>query len=253
MNAPQDSSERQRQLIAELIDGTLSDSDSADLNRLLQTHPQFADQVANQLILDSLLSEELGAEPLAALVDLVGQPCASQPSASQPSASQVPPPAAPPRSFRTSRLGRAFNQLIAARRTWHVAGALATLAVVAVAFVMGRWERMTLASSSDVIVRAAMDAHAAPVERVYVVQTERSPTGPTGSGSPTGSVGSVGFKPPRDVRVATQGDRFYVEMNRGERSWYWGLDRDGSIWITLGSRRAIVIDRANVKCRNAIE
>lgn len=249
MNASEDSRDRQRRLIAELLDGTLSDADSADLNRLLQTDPQFADQVANQLILDSLLSEELGAEPLAALVDMVGQP----------SAGHVTTKTAAQRVRRVSKARRAVHHLLAARRTWQIAGGLAILAVIGFAFVMGRWERMTLASSSDIVVRSAMDAHAAPVERVYAVQTERSTDGTSpkvenagtegaavsvAGGESVGKVPSVGFKPPRDVRVATQGDRFYVEMNRGDRRWCWGLDRDGSIWIALGARRAIVIDRA---------
>ncbi len=165
---------------------------------------------ANQLILDSLLSEELGAEPLAASVDMVGQP----------SAGHVAPKANRQRVRRVSPAWRAFHHLLAARRTWQMAGALAILAAIGLAFVMGRWERMTIASSSDIIVRAAMDAHAAPVERVYVVQTERETNGTSPKvenagtegaaervegGESMGKVPSVGFKPPRGVRVATQG------------------------------------------------
>lgn len=76
----------------------------------------------------------------------------------------------------------------------------------------------------------AVEAHVEPVERVDIVQSERP------------AAMEPELNPPRDVRVATQGDRFYVEMNRGERRWYRGLAADGAIWLTLGPRRAIVVD-----------
>ncbi len=224
MNSSPPPTDRLHQWIAELIDGQLTPADGAELNRLLQADPQSARQVVDQLILDSLLSEELGTESLTALVDLAGQSPAGEFCSGESNSGESPAGA-------WSRSRRGIGRVFSTRRAWHVAGALAVVAVIGLAFAMGRWERSSLASSSEIIVRAAIDAHAAPVERVYVVQTERS------------AAGVAGFKPPRDVRVTTQGDRFFVEMNRGERSWHWGLDPDGSIWLTLGARRAIVINR----------
>ena len=32
-------------------------------------------------------------------------------------------------------------------------------------------------------------------------------------------------------------------MNRGEKRWAWGRDRDDAIWLTLGPRRAMRIER----------
>ena len=204
--------ERTRRLIAEFIDGELDANDAAELNQLLKSDPQQAEQVVDQLLLDSLLSEELGSESLTALVDLV----ANEPSGSV--KSQVA--AASTVAFRLPR---------GSRRLWQSLGGVAVVAALLVAVLVGRWENSALANAATVV-RAAMETHAEPVERVYIVQTERSATG------------DAGFNPPRDVRVATQGDRFYVEMNRGERRWFWGLDANGAIWLTLGPRRAIVVD-----------
>ena len=53
--------ERTRRLIAKFIDGELSATDAAELNQLLKSDPQHAEQVVDQLLLDSLLSEELGS------------------------------------------------------------------------------------------------------------------------------------------------------------------------------------------------
>jgi hypothetical protein len=205
--------DRTRRLIAEFIDGDLSATDAAELNQLLKSDPRQAEHVVDQLLLDSLLSEELGSESLTALVDLV----ADEPSSGDP----LPTVTASTRVYRLPR---------GSRRLWQSLGGAAFVAALLVAFLVGRWENSALASAATVV-RAAMETHAEPVERVYIVQTERSATE------------EAGFNPPRDVRVATQGDRFYVEMNRGERRWFWGLDANRAIWLTLGPRRAIVVDQ----------
>ncbi|MEZ5948395.1 MAG: hypothetical protein R3C12_04040 [Planctomycetaceae bacterium] len=83
-------------------------------------------------------------------------------------------------------------------------------------------------ASASQIVEAAIHTHAEPIERVYVVEVERNPSADNG------------LNLPRDVKVSTQGDRFWVEMN-GYRRWAWGRDADGAIWMTLGPRRAVVV------------
>jgi len=65
--------------------------------------------------------------------------------------------------------------------------------------------------------------------RVYAVEVEREPGH------------QASFMPPRDARITTQGDRFFVTMSRGPREWTWGRDATGSIWLTLGRHRAIVV------------
>jgi hypothetical protein len=204
--------ERTRQLIAEFIDGELSAADAAELSRLMKTDPRHAEQVVDQLLLDSLLSEELGSESLTALVDLVAD--------------------APPRGARLQAAASTgvFRLPRGSRRFWQSLGGVAVVAALMAAFLLGRWESSALANAAT-IVEAAREIHAAPVERIYIVRTERSATG------------DAGFPIPRDVRVATQGDRFYVEMNHGERRWFWGLDANGAIWLTLGPRRAIIVDQ----------
>ena len=76
-----------------------------------------------------------------------------------------------------------------------------------------------------------MVTHAEPIERIYVVSVELAE-----SSIPD-------FAPPRDVRIMTQGDRFWVEMSRGEKRWMWGQDADDAIWMTLGPKRALRIER----------
>jgi anti-sigma factor RsiW len=205
--------ERTRQLIAEFIDGEPSETVAAELNQHLMSFPQHTGQVVDQLLLDSLLMEELGSESLTALVDLVANESDSGVKS------------------RTAGVTTGMLRLPRGpRRLWQSLGGVAVVTAVVLAFVIGRWESTALASAATVV-RAAIETHAEHVERVYIVQTDRSATG------------QAGFSPPRDVRVATQGSRFYVEMNRGERQWFWGLNADGAIWLTLGPHRAIVVDQ----------
>jgi hypothetical protein len=77
------------------------------------------------------------------------------------------------------------------------------------------------------IVRAAIDTAGQNVERVYVVEVTKGD-----AASP---------KLARTALIATQGDRFWVEMNRGKRRWVWGRMADDSIWLTLGHHRAILL------------
>ena len=78
MSDPSNRGEQTTRLISELIDGEPSSADMADLNQLLRTAPKNAEQVVDQLLLDSLLSEEFGSESLTALVDLVGEQSLSE-------------------------------------------------------------------------------------------------------------------------------------------------------------------------------
>ncbi len=228
--------ERIRLLVSNLIDGELSPDEIAELNQLVQTDARYAELLVDQLLLDSLLSEGVGAESLTALVDLAGV------EAAHPLPEHMNSAAAPAeldvvglghgvnafdsnlsrRSLQRSRLGSKIIVWVAL-----VAG------VVGLGVLVGRWDNNAFADAA-VVVQAAIEAHAEPLERVYVVRTEHA------------AATDVESQPPRDVRVTTQGDRFYVEMNRGERRWYWGLDADGAIWLTVGPRRAVVVAQDEV-------
>jgi hypothetical protein len=170
------------------------------------------------LLLDSLLSEEIGAESVTALVDLVSDSGAMPVVPVGSSSVEVAPVSTTGARPRRARSG------------WKLWGGLSAAALIAfVAFIVGRWENSAFAHAAT-IVRAAVETHATPIERVYLVEAKRSAAVPA-------EITSV-----REVRVATQGDRFYVEMNRGQRQWYWGRDAAGSIWLTVGPRRAIVVE-----------
>ena len=118
----------------------------------------------------------------------------------------------------------------AERKTTNVVGSLlAIVALVLLAFVLGR--RESPASAAEMI-RAALLAHAERVERVYLVSEVRArPDEP-------------GFRLPNSIRVATLGDRFWVEMDQGQQRWMWGREPDGTIWLTLDAHRAMRIELA---------
>jgi len=203
--------EQTRELAAKLLDGELTSEEAKQLKLLLQGGEDHVGALADQLLLDSLLSEELGKGSLTALVDLMADPTLDPPA--------LPLPDIAPISH--TKTAKYFSQLAG----WGVAISL----VVVLAVVLFRGEATAFANAATVV-QAARESHAAAVERVYVVQVE------------TPAAGESDFTPPLDVRVVTQGDRFYVEMNRGERRWLWGRDANGATWITLGSRRALRID-----------
>jgi hypothetical protein len=91
-----------------------------------------------------------------------------------------------------------------------------------------RWATPAHADAREVV-RAAIHSHSEAIERVYVVQTERAD-------EETEAVIS-----PCDVRISTQGNRFWVTVNEGHKRWLWGRDADGSVWIAWGFRHAMVI------------
>ena len=169
------------------------------------------DLLVDHLLIDSLLSEEVGAESLTALVDLVADQSSVVTRGSF-------------STFRTVKLPiRLWKPL-----SWMAAAAVITLA----AFFVGRWNNTALASPARVV-RAALVAHHQTVERIYVVEVARK-SSPQENPS--------GVEELRDVRIHTQGDRFYVEMNRDTRRWVWGRNSEGAYWLTLGPRRAMQIE-----------
>ncbi len=200
--------ERLQYLLSQLLDGEPSDSEMAELNQLLKSDVVGRDLLIDHLLIDSLLSVEVGAEPLTALVDLVAD---QAPISTQGNSTTV----------RTAILPSRFWKSL----SWCAAAAVFIIA----AFLVGRWDNTALASPTRVV-RAALIAHHQAVERVYMVEVQRK------SGNQTG------IDEMRDVRVHTQGDRFYVEMNRDTRRWVWGRNLEGTFWLTLGPQRAMQIE-----------
>ena len=212
--------ERVQRLVTQFIDDDLSPNDVTEFHELVQSDASCLELVADQMLLDALLCEELGVESMTALVDLVAD------SENEDAANSETSHSVKSSISESGNLHRGA-QLHRWRPTgWIIAAAI----LVLVALVAGRWENTALADASS-LVRAAMVTHAEPIERVYVVEVQRP------------EVLIPDFAPPRDVHVMTQGDRFWVEMNRGEKRWMWGKAADDAMWLTLGPRRALRIER----------
>jgi hypothetical protein len=194
--------------VSKLLDGDFSEKDTDEILSLIMAEPTLQAQLVDFLILDTLLEESLGQETLTALVDAV---------------TDRPSPSQSPKKSHT----KLMNPIawLSIRRWGWLAVAASLVFVVLVVAIQGN--RPILASASK-IVQAAMYTHAAPVERIYVVEVKRGPT--------LENLADL----TKDVRIATQGDQFWVQM-RGARTWTWGRTEQGDIWMTLGSSRAVVI------------
>jgi hypothetical protein len=112
-------------------------------------------------------------------------------------------------------------------------------ALIAIAFSLGRWENPAFGGASG-LVRVAKSVHGMAMERCYVVKTERV----TGSLTPPERSQDLGSWP--EVKVWTQGNRFWVEVHHARGSWAWGRDRQGAVWLTLGRHRGLQIEPAEI-------
>lgn len=204
------------ELMSKMLDDAILDDELVELYSIVAENPPLRSQFVDHLLLDTFLDENLGREPLTALVDLVGD-------AANASIEKKPLSAAQSEHSKSSLHPKT-------RRTTRIAGWLVMAASLLILawFVTSSSNREAFASATQ-IVEAAMHTHAAPIERVYIVDVKR------------GEANNSRFEFPRDVRVATQGDRFWVQM-RGFRDWAWGRNDQGAIWMTLGPKRAVVVN-----------
>jgi hypothetical protein len=212
--------DRTRHLISELVDGEPSREDLDELNELVQSDTSSTSLVVDHLILDSLLSEELSRDSLATLIDFVADPEVT-------AASLKSDTEAVHRKTRLAPNGR--------RRpaSWYLRSASWIVAVAAlmlvVAIIAGRTEKEAFADATQ-IVQAAVHAHAEPVERVYAVNVERD------------DPAVEHFALPRDVRVSTLGNRFWVEIKSLRGLLCFGREEDGEIWVALGRWRGMRLE-----------
>ena len=204
------------ELMSKMLDDAILNDEIVELHNLVNSEPSLRSHLVDHLLLDTLLEENLGQEPLIALVDLVSD-------SFDPSSSPMPVVA-------KERMHVESSTTFTGRRWPWMSGwlVLAASLLVVVAFFTLQGNREAFASASQ-IVQAAMHVHAAPIERIYVVEVKR------------GESNKAKFELPRDVRVATQGDRFWVQM-RGYRDWAWGRNDQGAIWMTLGPSRAVIVN-----------
>jgi hypothetical protein len=199
------------ELMSKLLDDAISEGELTELTAIAGTDPNLRSQLVDHLLLDTLLQEDLGRESLTALVDTVAfDPQARDSFVSHARVSQGD--SNPRLRLRVKRWG------------WLVA---ATIAIVILSAFVFQNDRMAIASATQ-LVQAAIHTHAAAIERIYVVEITRGPSK------------ELQLELPKDVRVATQGDRFWVQM-RGQREWAWGRNEQGAVWMTLGSSQAVVV------------
>jgi hypothetical protein len=203
------SNSRFAELMSSLLDDEISVDELAELYSLVGVDPSLRTHLVDHLLLDTLLEEDLGREPLTALIDTI----------SDGSLNQQPQPVTDP-------VGNNPGSWLWMNRWGWLALATSMVLVISLFSLWGSRDAYAVASQ---IVQAAMRTHAEPIERIYVVEVKR------------GDASDTLFELSRDVRVATQGDQFWVQM-RGYREWSWGRNRQGSIWMTLGPRRAVVVE-----------
>lgn len=210
------SNTRFAELMTKMLDDAISDEELVEIYTLVENSPSLRSQLVDHLLLDTLLEENLGQEPLTALVDLVGDTSGSlEPTLAMHSSLETLPGSS--KASATTRLPWGAGWLVLAA---------SLLIVVTLLTLQGNQEAFASASQ---IVQAALHTHAEPIERVYVVEVQR------------GDASNARFEIPHNVRVATQGDRFWVQM-RGNREWAWGRNEQGAMWVTLGPRRAVVVN-----------
>jgi hypothetical protein len=204
------------ELMSKMLDDAILDEELVELYGIVAEAPSLRSQFVDHLLLDTFLDENLGREPLTALVDLVDDAACS-------SIGKAPLLATQSKNSEASlyRKTRRRTRMSA----WLV---MAASLLILAWFITSNGNREAFASATQ-IVQAAMHTHAAPIERIYIVDVKR------------GETNNSRFEFPRDIRVATQGDRFWVQM-RGYRDWAWGRNDQGSIWMTLGPKRAVVVN-----------
>jgi hypothetical protein len=206
------------ELMSGLLDDAITEDEVAELSSMLRSDPLLRSQLVDHLLLDTLLDENLGQEPLTALVDLIGNESTNHLQLAK---------FADARQQEVCLIHSSIPHLWLRAQPlgWFV---IASCLVLAATLFFLQGEREAFASATQVV-QAAMHTHAEAIERVYVVEVKR------------GETGNSRLQLPRDVRVATQGDRFWVQMN-GYRKWAWGRDAEGAIWMTLGQHRAVVVN-----------
>lgn len=220
MTARPTQEDRTGYLISQVVDGEPSREDLDELNELVLSNASCASLVVDHLILDALLSDDLSRDSLATLIDLVTDP--------EDSAAGLNSDTGEPR--RKVGLAPSGSRR---RASWYLRSAswIAAIAalIMVVAMIAGRMEKEAFADATQ-IVQAAVYAHAEPVERVYAVNVERhDPPSPD-------------LVLPRDVRVSTLGNRFWVEIVSPRGHLCFGRGEDGEIWVALGRWRGMRIE-----------
>lgn len=92
-------------------------------------------------------------------------------------------------------------------------------------------------ASAAAILRHALKAHAAVLDRCYRVEIKRE-----------ASSEGIGSSPAtRESRLWTRGDRFWIETRFGERTVAWGREAGGAVWFSFSPELGVRMDPDEVR------
>jgi hypothetical protein len=214
--------ERIQYLLSQLLDGDPSDSEMAELNQLLKSDRVGRDLLIDHLLIDSLLSEEVGAEPLTALVDLVAG-----------------------NNHLTSVTGKKwYLPRIPGGKVYGTIAALLLIAFFAGIFFSGS----SYASARTWLVESRR-IHQLAFDRCYVVDTniedlvsKNDVNAKKTDIDPKRRPGRLARAVGRVDRLWTRGDQFYIESSNDKHRWVWGMDGTGAVWLTLDSKLGLKLE-----------
>jgi hypothetical protein len=86
-------------------------------------------------------------------------------------------------------------------------------------------------AGAETLIQQAHAAHLMPLDRCYLVEVRRD--------SPLVDNSAPLTAPPRIIRLWTRGDRIWIESVQPQRTWAWGRDDNGNVWMAFGPHRAI--------------
>lgn len=210
---PESWQERLETLLAASRMNELAPAERAELNDILRAHEEARRAAARWLLDEAALADCLRRSQIESLV--------------REEAQSLVPASGP-----------------GARRSWprgwvSLAAAACFAAVAALVSV----SLLTNASASPTaILKHALEAHSAMLDRCYRVEVQVAP------GSPDAKRLPATF----ESRLWTRGDRFWIETRTGERSVAWGREARGAIWFALSSELGVRLEADEVGERLAL-
>jgi len=193
-------SEADRELIDRWLDGDLPPDEEVGLASRLETDAEVVAYLARRAHLHSALRQVL-------------QRTAMQQRAL---ALAEPPPLSEPHDLAALPRARRWPT----KASWAVAASLAAAVIGVSVLWLGK-----ASASPSALVRQALQAHAARLDRCYRVEVRPEPEGRDRTRRRTAA--------PTETLLWTRGDRFWNDIRVGDQSAAWGRDPQGGVWFTL--------------------